>query len=472
MEAFMLTRVPVTLAGAACAWLAVIVPTSAPPPAIAEQNEPNQLTFQNAAGSMRTILERGAIDLSNPFFQDRGTNGRRCVTCHQPQEGWTITPAGVRQRFDESQGMDPIFRSNDGSNCEGAAPGTLAESEGAYSLLLTRALIRVGLDVPADAEFAIESIEDPYGCGPGTTDVSVYRRPLPSANVRFLTAVMWDGRESLATSTNEEDLTQQANSATRGHAEAAADLTPEERHEIVNFELQLLMAQSWDKDAGSLRGQAAQGDPRSLRQQEFFVGINDPVGMNPTGAPFDPRVFTLFDAWAPGKSAEESPFAEARASIFRGQEIFNAKPIVLTGVSGLNDATFPSGVTVPSSFTGTCTVCHDSPNLGHHSVKAPLNIGLDDPAVAPYLPVYTLRRHATGELVRTTDPGRALISGKWSDIGRFKGPMLRALASRAPYFHNGSAATLEEVVDFYDKRFNIGLTPQEKADLVAFLKAL
>jgi cytochrome c peroxidase len=65
-----------------------------------------------------------------------------------------------------------------------------------------------------------------------------------------------------------------------------------------------------------------------------------------------------------------------------------------------------------------------------------------------------------------------LISGKWQDIGRFKGPTLRALAARPPYFHNGSAATLEEVVDFYDRRFIIGLTPQEKADLVAFLKAL
>jgi len=44
--------------------------------------------------------------------------------------------------------------------------------------------------------------------------------------------------------------------------------------------------------------------------------------------------------------------------------------------------------------------------------------------------------------------------------------------ARAPYFHNGSAATLEEVVGFYEKRFNIGLTPREKADLVAFLRAL
>jgi cytochrome c peroxidase len=65
-----------------------------------------------------------------------------------------------------------------------------------------------------------------------------------------------------------------------------------------------------------------------------------------------------------------------------------------------------------------------------------------------------------------------MITGRWKDIGKFKGPILRALAARAPYFHNGSAATLEEVVEFYDTRFNIGLTEQEKADLVAFLRAL
>jgi cytochrome c peroxidase len=54
----------------------------------------------------------------------------------------------------------------------------------------------------------------------------------------------------------------------------------------------------------------------------------------------------------------------------------------------------------------------------------------------------------------------------------FKGPILRSLAARAPYFHNGSAATLAEVVEFYNTRFNIGLSAQEKSDLVAFLKAL
>lgn len=133
---------------------------------------------------------------------------------------------------------------------------------------------------------------------------------------------------------------------------------------------------------------------------------------------------------------------------------------------------FPSGVTVPDSLPGTCTVCHDTPNAGDHSVKAPLDLGLADPSVAPYLPVYTLKNLTTAETIETTDPGRAMITGKWRDIGKFKGPILRALAARAPYFHNGSAATLEEVVDFYDTRFDIRLTPREKADLAAFLRSL
>jgi hypothetical protein len=394
------------------------------------------------------------------------------VTCHQPQEAWTITPEGVRRRFDASQGTDPIFHNNDGSNCEGAAPGTIAESEAAYSLLLTHALIRVGLDVPENAEFSVESVEDPYGCLPASNDVSVYRRPLPSANVRFLSAVMWDGRESLSSSTIEDDLMRQANSATRGHAQGAADLTDEQKRKIAEFEMRLLMAQSRDAGAGNLLGGGARGDAVSLMHQDFFIGINDPVGMNPTGAAFDGRAFKLFDNWARKGMAGKGPFSDARAAIARGQEIFNGRSFVVSGVSGLNGETFASGATVPASFTATCTVCHNSPNVGNHSVKAPLNIGLDDPAVAPYLPVYTLRNYETGESVRTTDPGRALITGKWRDIGRFKGPVLRALAARAPYFHNGAAATLEEAVEFYNQRFDIRLTPQEKADLVAFLKAL
>jgi len=94
------------------------------------------------------------------------------------------------------------------------------------------------------------------------------------------------------------------------------------------------------------------------------------------------------------------------------------------------------------------------------------------PLDVSYLPVFTLLANTTGATVQTTDPGRALITGKWADIGKVKGPILRGLASRAPYFHNGSSATLADVLVFYDMRFNIGFTSQEKADLIAFLNSL
>jgi cytochrome c peroxidase len=122
---------------------------------------------------------------------------------------------------------------------------------------------------------------------------------------------------------------------------------------------------------------------------------------------------------------------------------------------------------------GTCTTCHDTPNVGNHSVGLPLNIGLTDAQLrTPDMPLYTLTNLATGATVQVTDPGRALITGKWADIGKFKGPILRGLAARPPYFHNGSAATLTDVIDFYDARFAIGFTAQEQTDLLAFLQSL
>lgn len=439
----------------------------------ADEQEQGVLTFDNAAGQVRTLTHNGAIDLDNPFFQDLGTNGRRCVTCHQPDSGWTITPANVEARFASSDGTDAIFSSNDGSNCEGVLPGSVEDKRAAYSLLLSRGLIRVGLNVPDGAEFVIVRVADPNACQSASTDVSMYRRPLPSTNLRFLSAVMWDGRESSANTTIEQDLRQQANDATRGHAQAAFDLTKAQIGRIVDFELGLVTAQARDVDAGNLRAKDADGGPHALAKQPFFLGINDPLGLNPSGAPFDPRVFTIFNAWTKVKKDESrDPYTSARQAIARGQAIFNTRPMTLSGIPGLNGQTFPNGVTLPESFEGTCTTCHDSPNAGSHSVKAPLNIGLTDPAVASYLPVYTLRNLDTLETVDTTDPGRAMITGKWADIGKFKGPVLRALASRPPYFHNGSALTLDDVVAFYDRRFNLGLTLQEKADLVAFLRAL
>ena len=436
----------------------------------ADADDVGSFVSPDPSGLLETLDLNGSFDLANPFFANLGSNGRRCVTCHIPWEGWTVTPEGIRLRFALTQGLDPIFRANDGSNCEGASPHTTADRRKAYSVLLDRGLIRVGLDVPASAEFVVDHVSDPFGCASGTNGVSVYRRPLPSTNLRFLSAVMWDGRESSATTTIREDLLHQANDATRGHAAALADLSPHQAQQIVDFEMGLVTAQTRDARAGGLRAGGATGGPAYLSAQSFFLGINDPVGMNPSNAAFDSAVFTIFDAWGSLRPSHDAT-SEARRAIARGQTLFNSKQFTLSGVAGLSGQTFASGITVPESFQGTCTICHDTPNAGNHSVKAPLNIGLSEPDVAPYLPVYTLRNLQSGETVHTTDPGRALITGRWADIGKFKGPVLRGLAARAPYFHNGSARTLEDAVEFYDKRFAIGFTAREKADLVAFLRA-
>src|SRR5207248_8844398 len=162
--------------------------------------------------------------------------------------------------------------------------------------------------------------------------------------------------------------------------------------------------------------------------------------------------------------------------IARGEELFNTTKINITGVAGLNDA-----LNQPS-IDGSCGICHDDPNVGNHSVKAPLNIGVADagknspPALdIGGLTVFTLwctSGPLAGQRFKVTDPGRALITGKCADIGKVKGPILRGLAARAPYFHNGSADSLREVVEFYNRRFDIDFTEQQKADLVAFLSSL
>ncbi len=440
---------------------------------------PNLFPLPNPSGFVETYnLTNTAIDLTGPFFQSLGTNGRSCSSCHRPAEAWSVSAAEIETRFLLTQGLDPIFRTNDGSNCDhNVATSTLEGRRAAYSLLLSRGLLRIALPVPANAEFTVVSVRNPYGCNDMST-VSMYRRPLPATNLRFLSAVMFDGRESspqtgtqkITYATNPSDLladlAHQAIDATTGHAQATTPPTPVQVQDIVNFEMQLRTAQAIDFRAGPLNADGAKGGPVALDSQPFFIGMNDSFPgsfhFNPSGAPFDSAIFDLYDAWTSLKNAQ-------RVSIARGQALFNNKAIRITGVAGINDV-----LGVPS-LSGTCGTCHDTPNVGNHSFPAPLNIGVGDLTSAldlSYLPVITLRNNATGATVETTDPGRALVTGLWADIGKVKGPVLRGLAARAPYFHNGSALSLNDVVTFYDSRFNIGFTDREKADLVAFLNSL
>jgi hypothetical protein len=443
------------------------------------------LRFPNPTGFAATFSTTGKVDLTGPFFQSLGTNGRSCGSCHQPGDGWTVIPAHLQQRFDATGGTDPVFRTVDGSNAPELDVSTVDARRSAYSMLLSKGLIRIGIAMPTGpgVEFELIAVDDPYGHA-SAQDLSLFRRPLPSTNLKFLSTVMWDGRETFKDPASHDcvigttncfatvpfDLTDQSNVATLGHAQGAIPLSDQQRQAIVAFESILFTAQVFDVNAGELNASQAVGGPDYLSAQNSYFGVNDAIaGDYQTGAPFNSTVFHTYDAWARfvGSKANEQSRVAARGAVVRGQAIFNTRLINITDVKGLND---DLNVKV---IPGTCTTCHDTPNAGNHSVPAPLDIGIADGSRrTPDMPLYTLRNLTTGETTQVTDPGRALLTGKWKDIGRFKGPILRGLASRAPYFHNGFAADLAAAVDFYNTRFTLNLNDQEKSDLIAFLQTL
>jgi cytochrome c peroxidase len=423
----------------------------------------------NADGKVQTYSTAGTVKRSNAFFKDLGSNGRSCASCHQPGDGWSVTPASIQKRFKKTAGTDPIFRTNDGSNSPEAAVGSLDERAIAYRLLLKAGVFRVGLTIPAGAEFELLEADDPYGfvsAGTATPELSLFRRPLPAANLKFASAVMWDGRESEAGGTIAEHLARQATAATTGHAQGNS-LAEDQRHAIVDFETGLFTTQVFDRSAKSLTTSKVPGSPRKLAKRAFVIGENAPYQEGTANPGFDPRVFQLFDAWiGRGDPSGKDP----KAAIARGQEIFNTRTFTIKGVAGLNDdPRFGS----PPTLTATCSTCHNTREVGSSSLPLYFNTGVSDGARRTRdVPLYTLRKKATGETLTTTDPGRAMITGFWKDVGRFKVPTLRGLAARPPYFHNGQATTLGDVVGFYNGRFGLDLNNREWRDLIAFLAAL
>ena len=471
---------------------------------------PNGTLFLNPAGASQTYSTTGGgIDQTGLFFQSLGSNGRSCATCHQPSDGMSVSALNVQLRFSLTAGTDPIFRTVDGSNCDhNIDVSTLQGRSSAYSLLRTRGLIRIFMAIPASADFAVTAVSNPYGCNE-TGTISQYRRPLPATNLRYLSAVMFDGREStpLTGTTKivyanypgslQSDLAHQTLDATITHAQGDGTRpTPAEQQQIVNFEMALFTAQSYGFLTGPLNSAGASGGPVPLATLPFFIGVNSSVHallpngpeqpgglVTPGDGQFTPNIFNLYSAWS------GLPSYDFRASVARGEAIFNTRPITITGVAGINDDVSAGGLVSGGlpSLTGTCGTCHDTPGVGDHSFPTPLNIGTGDPGSSnpaanmggldiSYLPRITVCQLVNGRpgtnCKTTSDLGQALIDGQFAHVGKIKGPILRGLSARAPFFHNGSAQTLTDAVRFYENRFGLVLSRQDEIDLVNFLSVL
>jgi cytochrome c peroxidase len=143
-------------------------------------------------------------------------------------------------------------------------------------------------------------------------------------------------------------------------------------------------------------------------------------------------------------------------------------------LSGRSSALGPSAQRGMRLFNGRagCSACHTGPLFTDESFH---NTG-----------IAWRRRSGSADGIEVnlpTDPGRASVTGLERDRGAFKTPTLRNVTETAPYMHDGSVATLADVVEFYnrggqanpalDHRIRpLGLTAAERAHLVAFLGVL
>lgn len=130
-------------------------------------------------------------------------------------------------------------------------------------------------------------------------------------------------------------------------------------------------------------------------------------------------------------------------------------------LAGRKEALSPEAERGRRLFLGkaNCTACHVGPNLTDEGF------------------------HNTGVSWGSGDLGRYAVTGAEEDRGRFKTPTLREVARTAPYMHDGSKPTLEDVVEFYDRGANpnanldreirpLKLTAEEKRELLAFVRSL
>lgn len=471
---------------------------------------PAVVEYENAFGRLRVLNTAGPIRAAeHPFFASLGANGRACVTCHQPADGMGLSVETIRRRWEATKGKDPLFAAIDGADC----PSLPQDDAASHSLLLERGLFRIFLPWPPrtpegdviEPEFTIEVVNDPTGCntdpvyglGSRNPSISVYRRPRPVANLKYITELshgvsphehfypndksllpkdpdtgafvalrlMSDGREPT--------LKTQAIGASRSHLQSERP-SDEQLAQIVGFESRVYAAQSFHDLGGDLTGPDT---PPGLGPEALRDGAPARLGNNSIN-----RVFGTFAMWAgpaaPDRSSSAAGERDAfRRSVARGADLFYLRRFMIRDVGDYND----KGLGNP--FHRSCgSGCHNMTLMGTDLAPGYMDLGLNNFPWAnnrPDLPLFKVVCDAEarpqsylGRTIYTHDPGRALITGKCIDVGATLTQQMRGLAARPPYFANGSAASLRELVDFYDRRFNIGYTEQEKQDLVNFMTTL
>lgn len=458
---------------------------------------PTVMEFPNPQGRVGVTLTGQPIDpATHAFFKPIGDNGRACATCHRPDDAMSISLRSIKAEWERAGAASPLFEAYDGSNCPSLPQGKARS----HSILLERGAFRIAakwpprrLDgTPIEPEFSLRAISDPTGCnfdpryGLKADDarVSVFRRPRMTANLRYILSPMHERNTktmapldrdpetnahvsmSLLADARLPTLRAQAAEAYAEHLGSAGRLSKIELEQIDDFQRRVYVAQNYSNDAGRLSGGPKALGVVAMRDGKHHVNGNDR----------DTGVFFNFDQWAAKPGEEASAQAAFRASVARGNDLFFLRPFWISDVVGLNN------IRLGNPYKQTCAFCHNTQMTGHDDVPGWMDLGtMTMPHATPArdLPVFEIVCKASaaphpylGRRIYTNDPGRALVTGKCADVGGIVMQQFRGMAAREPYLTNGGAKTIRDVIDFYDRRFNIGYTEQEKQDLTNFMSVL
>jgi cytochrome c peroxidase len=354
---------------------------------------PDQSTVRQPHANAGLVFDGNLIDAIEFFKPHDEGNGRSCATCHRPEDHFGLTPATVEARYQALQKR----RLEDP-----AADDPLFRSIDAddfdrdFTTLRTKALVRVRLPLASNVKLADD---------PTATSVTVFRAVPTVANTRITAPFQAEGR--LGT------LPEQALSAIREHSEVTRDPDQKVLRRLARFQEHLFSSVRVRKLARALAvgSSLPDTDPPLTRLErkgkatftEFCASCHGgPTQTVNTDARFLPV-------------PQRGPLAGAQAFV----NIFVQTPRT------------PPGPPAPDFFA-------DLPAAG-----------LEERTYIVTLPDKSQRT------VVTSDPGRGAITGDFREFGRFDVPALFGVSRTAPYFHDNSAASLEDVARHYQALFQL-----------------
>ena len=280
--------------------------------------------FSNSSGAAATVSKTGSIDTSNAFFQSLGTNGRACVTCHDAVDrvdDHAGQRAGEVQRHQRHRPDLPPQRRRQRAQPAGR------HRRPAHDRVQHAAQPRRHPRRPADARRTPSSTWSPSTIPTGTRA----RRSSRCSAARCPARTSRSSRASCGTAARPsparpcaQNLARQANDATLGHAQASVPLTAAQQSSIVAFETALFTAQTSDSVAGSLSASPVPGRPDVPVEPGVLHRHQRSAGRQPAEHPVHQRrVHALRQL---DELRRHRHGTQKKASIARGQDIFNNQP--------------------------------------------------------------------------------------------------------------------------------------------------